>query len=400
MLTAKLKDGTTISMCDQWTFIQLKDMREEVNFYCPCCTAELLLKIGDKKQWHFAHKKGSSCTVQGEPESLYHLRGKKQLYEWIRKQGYKAALEVYLPLIRQRPDVLFKVKDQLYAIEYQCSVIEESQIRKRSKGYEQLGIIPIWIFGGNRLKRVGAKVFSIQSFEWYASSILRDIPSVIHYYCSDLQKFITLTHPSPISKMKHVAPLREVSNQDFLLAHLLHMPDPISSFNENWIEVKKKWRYAKAYPYPTPTDRFFQQLLYHHRIPPSLFPIEAGWPTPSYSLIETSPHIWQTYLLYACLLQKPTHHPITFRSIHSCFLKKEGKRWLKMRSFYQPVYLEETLAGYLTFLTEAGFLQVISEQPKTYMRLRDAVIPLTVEEANQLDHKLLHQSRKNLHVDS
>ncbi|MDV2685070.1 competence protein CoiA family protein [Alkalihalophilus lindianensis] len=388
MLTAKLKDGSLISMADSWSFEQLIEMRKDVLFYCPCCTSELQLKIGLKKQWHFAHKKNALCTIQGEPESLYHLKGKKQLYEWLKNQGVKVALEVYLPLIRQRPDILFKVGSQLYALEYQCSPIDHSQLEKRTRGYEQLGIIPIWIFGGNRLKRLGANVFSIKSFEWYANTIQKSSSPTIHYYCSEQSKWMSLYHTTPYSSTKYLASLIETSSSLFPLSNLLRQPTYSLPSYEHWLFVKKNWRYVQPTPYPSKTQRFFQQLLYYHHLSPSQFPIEAGWPSSSHCLIETSPHIWQSYLLFACLLQKPLHQPITLTSIQACFLRKELYRWLKLRPSYHPSLIEDAILGYVTFLTEIGFLKEISNKPKTYVRQRDLEVPKSTEEAIKLDRQL------------
>src|SRR6476660_2035852 len=108
MLTAVLEDGTKISMADKWFENELKELRAKQQFLCPACDSKVTLKLGSKRQWHFAHYNHSMCRLSLEPESPYHLSGKLQLYHWLVKQNIPVSLEVYLPLIQQRPDLLCK----------------------------------------------------------------------------------------------------------------------------------------------------------------------------------------------------------------------------------------------------------------------------------------------------
>ncbi|WP_100373494.1 competence protein CoiA [Bacillus sp. FJAT-45037] len=391
MLTAKLKDGSLFSMAGDWTYDQLKQMRQDVPFYCPCCQAELQLKLGMKKQWHFAHKKDHTCTVQSEHESLYHLQGKRQLYEWLKNQGLKVALEVYLPLIRQRPDLLFKDQDQLYALEYQCSPIDLPQLEKRTRGYKQLGMIPIWILGGNRLTRLGSNTYTIKAFEWYMNTLNRERFPQINYYCSEQKKWMSLLHTTPYSSNKVLASLHQSLPDQLTYSDLLDNFTDHSPLKDQWLYVKKNWRYFRPKPYPSPTERYFQQLLYHHRVPPSHFPIEAGWPTKSYEIIETAPHIWQSYFLFACLLSKPLHQPITISSILSCFTNNQLYRWLKLRPMYESPSIHEAVLGYLDFLVRIGFLTKVPGSSDMYYRLREPLIPTSTEEAIKRDAQLTNK---------
>lgn len=113
-------------------------------YLCPACRHPVQYRRGKVKIAHFAHLPGANCTVS-EGETTEHLAGKQQLLEWLSALGEVPQLEVYLPAINQRPDLL--LKRSRIAVEFQCSPLTEQRLRERNTGYRQLGIRPIWILG-------------------------------------------------------------------------------------------------------------------------------------------------------------------------------------------------------------------------------------------------------------
>ena len=83
-----------------------------------------------------------------ESETEEHINGKKDLYEWIKKQTgvTNAVLEGWIPETKQRPDIMFNYNNQKYVIEYQCSPIATEYI-ERHELYKAVGITDIWICG-------------------------------------------------------------------------------------------------------------------------------------------------------------------------------------------------------------------------------------------------------------
>lgn len=83
-----------------------------------------------------------------EAETEEHLNGKRDLFEWIKKQNgvTNAVLEGWIPETKQRPDIMFEYEDKKYVIEYQCSPIA-SQYIERHELYQAVGINDIWICG-------------------------------------------------------------------------------------------------------------------------------------------------------------------------------------------------------------------------------------------------------------
>ncbi|WP_137597150.1 competence protein CoiA [Paucilactobacillus kaifaensis] len=115
-------------------------------FTCPACNQKVYLRRGTIKIAHFAHTKGADC-VASEGETREHLLGKKQLYNWAKQHHFEPVYEVYLPKIKQRPDLLIKINGQSVALEYQCSPISLQRLQERNVGYHKLKMPVWWILG-------------------------------------------------------------------------------------------------------------------------------------------------------------------------------------------------------------------------------------------------------------
>lgn len=110
-------------------------------FHCPACGEAVILRKGAVKLPHFAHQRHSECSQAfSEAESHEHLLGKRQLLSLF---GPQARLEVYLPELQQRPDLLVGQT----AIEYQCSPLDFRRFTQRTAGYLANNYQPLWILG-------------------------------------------------------------------------------------------------------------------------------------------------------------------------------------------------------------------------------------------------------------
>nr|WP_285228730.1 competence protein CoiA family protein [Planococcus sp. ISL-109] len=143
------------------TRAQLLQMRSTSQFYCPCCKAPVILKVGTSKIPHFAHLQQFSCTPGSEPETLLHLLGKSRLYSFLQQQKLSVDLEHYLPEIKQRPDLLVLNN----ALEFQCSALTSEQVIRRSEGYRSTQLEPSWIRGTETIPLAGPGIFQIRPFE-------------------------------------------------------------------------------------------------------------------------------------------------------------------------------------------------------------------------------------------
>ncbi len=394
MFTAAFEDGTVISVMDRWHLDELKELRKKRLFYCQMCKEPVQLKLGTKKQWHFAHQANFECDFLIERETLYHLKGKRHLYEWLKRQFNEVALEVYLPIIRQRPDLLLRYQHTLYALEFQCSPISPTLLTKRTNGYLQLGITPMWILGGNRFKRHGQKTFSLKAFEWYATRSTQKDGNFLTYYCPEQQSLALLQQLTPYTATKILAAYQEHPLQSLTIENLIYPPKQTDLPIDEWLTIKKHWRYRLPTPYPSRTDKFLQQLLYRKQIPTSLFPIEAGWPTDHHHLIESPSYQWQTLLLLECLEYQPLHHVFSARLVKQCLLPYMNKGLFSHRGTFEQLEWSMAVDGFLFWLREIGYLEMVNDNNETYKRVKNVVIPSSTEQAILLDHCLFHTVRK------
>lgn len=189
MLTAKLSNEQVISLVDYGRG-ELEAMRRSESFYCRSCSERVILKLGTKRIFHFAHEKGTACTEDYDRESEYHMKGKLHLYDWLREQGLAPELEYYFSEIKQRADVTFIFQKKKYAVEFQCSTISEDLFQKRTAGYRKISVIPIWILGGKNIQRTSPQKVSLSSFHYLFLREHTDPHCYLPTYCPQAKKFI------------------------------------------------------------------------------------------------------------------------------------------------------------------------------------------------------------------
>ncbi|KMK74802.1 hypothetical protein AB990_20190 [Alkalihalobacillus pseudalcaliphilus] len=357
------------------------------------------MKLGDKKIWHFAHKSNQSCFVEMERETKYHLQGKKLLYQWFKHQNIQVALEVYLPFIRQRPDLLVKVNQKVYAIEFQCSSLSLASIRKRNAGYRQIGITPIWILGGHQLRRKNATTFNIQAPFWEMMLPQEENKRLkLLYYCPENQKFSFLNHIQPISATQAHAHLQEVGELYSTYYTLITENQIPSNAYTNWNRLRKKWRTQPPPEFPAKKDYTLLQILYRNHLSLSTFPLEAGWPTAYYFQIESSPLIWQTSLLLECLMHQPKRKPIHFQVLSTWLLSFLHTNKIACR-YDSDTLTEKALEFYLNWLCELNVLRRAENSVNIFLRLRNYTQIESVEQALKSDEEMtesfINYERKN-----
>lgn len=116
--------------------------------FCPQCGQRVLLRAGQLKSPYFAHSRQSDC-VNSEGETNQHLAGKRQMWQWTQERGWDPQLEVYLPAVHQRPDLLLTWRSKKIAMEFQCSPLSCQRLMERNQGYRQLKMGFIWYLGPN-----------------------------------------------------------------------------------------------------------------------------------------------------------------------------------------------------------------------------------------------------------
>lgn len=389
LLIAKLENGTYFSLAERYSKEHLTKLKQTTTFYCPVCHGKLTMKLGNKKQWHFAHQIDKGCSDQFENETDYHLKGKMELYRWLltEKEVEAVYLEKYIKTIKQRPDILVKIKQQWIALEFQCSPLPSLHHQKRTQSYLQANILPIWIIGGTRLKRKGKYSFALNDFEWNClSPPTYPMQPQIFYFCPETMRVIVLNAVISVSPTKAYARLKTYSLPTFSIKQIL---DNDSSQEErtvwqDWLTLKKVNRYEHA-RYPNQAQRYFQTMLVKNNTYPSLFPIEAGWPTRNHHWIETPFHIWQSWILLEFLPHFHYGQSFTFQALLTSFRSTYSIYHIRLFSTHHG-HFSFALMSYLLLLCR---LQVIKRaSSSTFVRLQDGTLPQTIEQAIELDEKL------------
>lgn len=257
------------------------------SYTCPVCQKKVYLKRGYFRVPHFAHQKNSICSNFSEGETSEHLQGKLELYEWIKNSGVSVQLEVFLPEICQRADILFNIKETAVAIEYQCSPISIEEISKRTKGYHSLGIVVIWI-AGSKLA-ISGKLTALQR------AIIGEVCKGSYYfYHFDSQekqlRFYPLANGFDYSidyDARHLIALSKREDKKILLEeYRLSLIKP-KDVEKNLAKLQLMSRYKNKYY----SDFFL--LLYENRLTLDRLPVEVHQPLKNDWMIKTLSFEWK-----------------------------------------------------------------------------------------------------------
>lgn len=328
-------------------------------FFCPECKGKVILKIGTQKIPHFAHYRVTKCS-RYENESGYHLAGKEKIYLWLKEMGLRPKLEPYKESIRQRPDICFIYQGIKVAVEYQCSIIPEQLIKKRTTVYQHNQYYPLWILGGNQFKRKNAEVVTLSNFH-YAFLSIKNGQTSLPFYCSDSNRFIFLNELAPVTVQNAIASIRTKPLKQVKLTELF-IPQPHTSFSiKAWQRELKSFKNTFSLSPKAFKDPFLQELYQNH-LHITFLPPEIGLPVPSSPLIRTPPLIWQGFLYLDVL--KPL-------SVGEVFSLNDSIKPLAKRIRRKHISIRELTLGtgdytlpiseYLTLLANCHYLKQLDK---------------------------------------
>lgn len=389
MLTAKTREGKTISLLGDIHQDEILRRSREENYYCPVCHSPVFIKTGTKRRWHFAHQNLSNCG-QSESESEYHLLGKELLYEWLEKQHLRVRLEPYIPSIQQRPD-LFASLENKTAIEFQCATISDKLFLQRTKSYISRNLTPVWILGGNRMQRTGKQTFRLQQMDWLA---LREPLHPSYgvygiYFCPRSDQFAFISNIFPYSVTTVIAAVTFGKRAQFPWTVLLNGPRRSNGQDllAQWFKVKQNWR-SSPYRHRSPAVSYVNKMLRSKQTYINLIPAEAGIPLRSHYWIETPPFLWQAWLLLRFIVPLPLGQPISFQFVYKSFKQMVTKQVFTVRTLphIRKSHYSFALMEYLLKLEKIGIVKKTGRW--TFKKTKDVTFPRTVSEAVQLDDKV------------
>ncbi|WP_377889582.1 competence protein CoiA [Alkalihalobacillus sp. R86527] len=386
MLKAVSRNGTVLNFADHLEdLVALKELRKTTDFYCPSCNSSVVMRLGQKKVWHFAHHSHAPCVDAWEAESSYHLSGKEQLYNWLRKEHRDVEVETYLQQPKKRPDLFLQARN--LAIEYQCSPIEENLLQHRTDSYFESGVDVWWILGKSRLKSKYRFIHSISSMEWASTRIVNQTP-VLFYYCPLETLFYIVIPQYSLTSTKIICTTTAIAPDKTSLAFILKTPLTALSHpirNSIWLKQKQIWRTnphgEKSYAY-----YYIRKLLYEKGEAIRLFPSEVGIPSTSNYWIETPSYLWQAWIVLVFLPKLHPHMTFTFTQLTSSFkeLISRGIFKLRMNSFEMGVNM--ALHAYLEQLKR---LNVIKERGDRYEKVHQPLMNNRLETALVMDKKII-----------
>ncbi|WP_053220355.1 competence protein CoiA [Virgibacillus senegalensis] len=296
----------------------VETMRTQQSFYCPVCGERVAVKAGRSKIAHFSHKPHSNCSVsKGEGE--YHEKGKLQLFEWLVDQGLEANLEKHLPEINRRADILVRIGKKAVALEFQCAALNRKELSERTDDYRKLGIEPLWILGGNRLKRTGAAQIRMTSVDQsFLSCYQENDQPLINFFCPNSRQFCLFRHVQSSGNGRFHGDLHFLSLNKCRILYLFHpsSKQDTASFWYNWLKDKQMFRTK-----PPPNRQSRQQLswskwLYQKKYHQSLLPSLIHLPVTGQYRMKTPPWNWQSRLCLDFLVPLPVQRVVPIKPIY------------------------------------------------------------------------------------
>ncbi|MGM7680872.1 competence protein CoiA [Cytobacillus sp. Hm23] len=389
VLVAKLSNNEQVSLVENWTRKELEVLKRDESFYCPSCGEMMYLKLGTKRIFHFAHQTKEKCRFSIEPESQYHMEGKRELYEWLKKQPFSIKLEHYISNIKQRPDLIISDNHHVYAIEFQCSTISTELFAKRTAAYKKYGIIPVWILAASFMK-ITSRCMKVSQFQ---SLFIEDQYArygKIIYFCPYKRQFYINENPLFFSSTEVLSGIVSLPLHSSTFYQLLKSRGFLGkTFYENWAYKKKYWRlYCTVYPSKDLEKLLY--VLYEKEIPPSLIPAEVGIPT-NYSYWFNTPSIvWQAYI-YVDIITNSNGGIFTFNDILNSVNLRITNNKISIRTL--PLVTNSQYANaireYLLLLEK---LQVIKKiKNKGFKVKQEFTLPKSSEDAVLLDYDIMNK---------
>ncbi len=396
LFVAQNEKGVLINVAERkWTKDLLRSLREQSAFFCPVCTSEVELRIGNIVSAHFAHKKISGCTEQHDTESRYHLQGKLDLYDWLKqnKGARNVKLEPYLPKIKQRPDLLVETGNEMVAIEFQCSTIDSKILVKRTENYQSLQMKPLWLLGAKRLTRVGITSFSITPFQWQLTNFTdHGKPPKLYCYCSETKAFIILDSIIPFSPRLIFAAHQKIPINSITFEELKNLKIDRKTLYDNWFAHVKRFR-LQSKSFQSKESSLLNLTLYKEKqIPIFYLPSHAFLPLQTAFLIETTSYIWQGWILLF-LDRYSIGKEIRFQDICYFFKNRVKEKAIKIRSLYQTnIHYSYVIREYLNKLCSLSILKMTSE--RKYMKISHIRWETNLEQIIHYDKQLVEQVNK------
>ena len=334
-------------------------------YFCPACGEAVILKAGSVRVPHFAHM--NRCPVKPEGETPRHLTGKRVLFQWFIRQGYRPQLEWYIPDIQQRPDLMIEHDGRSFAVEFQVSPISVKELLTRTKAYLARNIFPLWFVDRAHIRERG--VLGLNDFlAFFIQTIPSGIPS-LYSFDPEKRMFTVYTNIIPYTSQRAFYDRKVFSiHTDVKTLFTWH---PLSlSFFDRWLPAVEQWLVNLTIA-PAAHKHPFLHYLYKHQIHPLQLPPEVGLPVPGLYVMKTPPFIWQGYLWHYFFFMKGAGRSFTLAEVEQ-FLFGKLRRKIQKRivaASWQNPERKSPVEHYLQILCELGLL---TKKENRYFLVKEA----------------------------
>lgn len=385
MLQAKSQEGNLITLANL-TEEEIEHYRKNIKFYCPTCGEPVLVKAGNMVTPHFAHQAIIDCESYGRGEGEYHENGKLLLYQWLKSQGLKVELEKYIREIKQQPDILVTLKNKKIAIEYQCARVPIEQIQIRNKGYNQAGIIPLWILGANRFKRHDRNRIKVDQFILqFVHQFSATHPLTLFFFCPHTLEFITfqdmfMTQTSYTLGCFTFRKLNKMIMTD-LFSQAKFTPQQLY---QHWKREKRRFRLQQRKT-SFGKERAWQQYLYLKQTHLEYLPSIINLPVSHQFKMKSPLWDWQTRLCLDVLDPLPIGRQFT---LNHC--EQRLRNQLHQHNYFPLVRsTENPIIQYLHLLKVLKYIEESS--PYTYTKINAITHHCHIEESILGDERILEE---------
>lgn len=389
MLQAYDQQGKLVNLA-VFTKMELHALKLDQLFYCPVCKEHVIIKAGNIVLAHFAHLPKSNCPYSSGGEGPYHEQGKSMIFQWLERQRFHVQMEAYLPSIQQRPDILLDFHGRKTAIEYQCARLSQKEFLKRNSGYRSLNITPLWILGGNRMKRKGPQTLSLNKNDLsYLHQFSSKYPPTMYFFCSASRQFSIYQHTYLTGTKKAYGTLHFGKIDRIQFTDLFKKIEPnYRSLFDSWLDEKIRYRLTYNL-HPSNSERKWLEWIYNQQLHPSLLPSIVHLPVNYSFLLNPPPWVWQSVLCLKILSPLPLASTI---SLHHC--TKLLTRYLKPASFYPLIKdSQNPILEYLHLLVSLGFLQ--EEGRNQFVKKKPVRFPSNMDQAREEDKALIKYLQAN-----
>lgn len=306
MYRADRCDGQTIMLSNQtWCLETLENMRTQYDFYCPDCLEQVILKLGERQSWHFAHQPASICVSAKTNESIDHFQAKHAIYDWLKSFNLQPELELYLPEVKRRPDLCVKINQNSVVIELQRSHINPKQFYKRHFTYVDAGYHPVWIGLQSTLP---ITPLSIKTFTQLDSFLInfQPVPHSIYFNLVYQEWFICsdFYYLQPRKTLQWVTQLPSQTSPEELLMHPYKFTIQRTSDKEKRNHyLLERWKSltltkrTKVFLSFTPSESKMRTLFQQYQLNLNYFPAVCNFPQKTQYLLDTPPHLWQSWIV-------------------------------------------------------------------------------------------------------